>query len=267
MDAIRINTSLTKEHIAALTAYLRGEKRLTRNQWRKLRAAIDLLARSSVVVNGVAFTFAGYYDEFIDRQWADSFLQGLLESEDLASQALQLQAATARRIVQFIQQQSFYRKDEPASHWLLIYCLFWWSAFARGYEFEVEIFRDLAESGIEFSCHNLAVRSERLSAFDLTVLRQRGDIKHSDWFLTFDNPQIGEIEFFITQLYEARTARLILVILVKPDVWPLFDGDTQLVEWDNVTDDLRIPAQTRAGGAQFVVVLYEDWKQRVRARQ
>jgi hypothetical protein len=62
-----------------------------------------------------------------------------------------------------------------SSEYLAAYCLYWWTAFARGYRFEVAVFRDLSASGIAFVAHDLRKRRERRSPYDLIVQRQRGD--------------------------------------------------------------------------------------------
>ena len=123
----RIDGNLTPEQDAALTGYLRGAERLTREQWRRLREAIDLLARSTVTFQGRDYTFKWFYETFIDRQFADAFLQTLVTTADVTQDAPRLQAATARQIVQWIQQQDVYQKGQAESRWLLIFCLYWWS--------------------------------------------------------------------------------------------------------------------------------------------
>jgi len=43
------------------------------------------------------------------------------------------------------------------------YCLYWWSAFARGYIFALMAFRDMKVSGIKFTGHDISNRAERFS--------------------------------------------------------------------------------------------------------
>lgn len=52
-----------------------------------------------------------------------------------------------------------------------------------GYAFEVEIYRDLKNSGIDFQAHDIRKRVSRFSAYDLKVLNLKGDIKTSLYFL------------------------------------------------------------------------------------
>jgi hypothetical protein len=261
----RIDGNLTPEQDAALTDYLRGAERLTREQWRRLREAIDLLARSTVTFQGRDYTFKWFYETFIDRRFANAFLQTLVTTADVTQDAPRLQAATARQIAQWIQQQDFYQKGQAESRWLLIFCLYWWSAFALGYAFELEIFRDLRAEGIEFFCHDITNRSERLSPFDLTVLGLRGDVKYSAWFLTVENARTEGLDFFITRLYDETGARWLRVVLLTPIARELIGGETALASPAETVPAL--PDAVTAGAATLVLIRYDDWKARVRLRQ
>ena len=261
----RINSNLTPEQDAALTDYLRGAERLTRKQWHRLREAIDLLARSTVTFQGREYTFKWFYETCIDRQFADAFLQTLLTTTDVRQDAPRLQAATAWEIAQWIRQQDFYQNGQAESRWLLIFCLYWWSAFALGYAFEVEIFRDLQAEGIEFACHDITNRNERLSPFDLTVLGLRGDVKYSTWFLTNENARLEGLDFFITRLYDETGARWLRVVLLTPIASELIGGETI-----SASPAETVPAlldAVTAGVATLALIRYDDWKARVRLRQ
>lgn len=162
MSVIRIDSNLTPEHDAALTDYLRGAGRLTREQWHRLREAIDL---------------------------------------------------------------------------------------------------------IEFSCHDITNRSERLSVFDLTVLGMRGDLKYSTWFLTVEDARIEGLDFFITRLYDAINARWLLVVLLTPAAWAVIDGETRPASLEDAASALPDPVSINVGAATLVLILYDDWKARVRLCQ
>jgi len=86
-------------HRRVLHEYLRGEGRLMREQWHVLREAIDLLEQSSLVINEREYTFKRFYNEFIDRRFAEPFLKALVRLTDVKREAACLQAATAREIV------------------------------------------------------------------------------------------------------------------------------------------------------------------------
>lgn len=262
---IRIAGYLTPEHDAALSAYLRGAERLSQEQWRYLREAVDLLAQSAVSFQGRDHTFARFYETFIDRQLAEAFLQTLVTMADVTQDAPRLQAATARQIAQWIQQQDFYRKGRIESRLLLTFCLYWWSAFAVGYAFEVEIFRDLRAEGIEFFAHDITNRNERLSPFDLTVLGLRGDVKYSTWFLTVDNARLEGLDFFITRLYDETGARWLRVVLLTPIAQELIGGEINAAASSEAVPAL--PNVVTAGATTLMLIRYDDWKARVRLKQ
>lgn len=262
---IQIVGNLLSEHDTALSEYLRGAGRLTREQWQSLREAVDLLAHSIVTFQERDYTFARFYEMFIDRQFAEPFLQALVAMPDVAQDAPRLQAATARQIVQWIQQEDFYQKGQLESRWLLTFCLYWWSAFALGYAFEVEIFRDLRAEGIEFFAHDITNRNERLSPFDLTVLGLRGDVKYSTWFLTVENARLAGLDFFITRLYDESGAGWLRVVLLTPLAQELIGGAITPATPTEAAPTL--PATVTADAALLRLIRYEDWKARVRFKQ
>jgi hypothetical protein len=173
--------------------------------------------------------------------------------------APRLQAATARQIVRWVQQQDCYQRGQLESRWLLTFCLYWWSAFALGYTFEVEIFRDLRAAGIEFHAHDVTDRRERLSPFDLIVLGLRGDIKYSTWFLTVEDARLAGLDFFITRLYDEHGAGWLRVVLLTPLAQKVFDAVPEA--------KLALPQEALANAVQLQLTRYEDWKACVHAKQ
>lgn len=264
-NRIQIVGCLLPEHDAALSDYLRGAGRLTREQWQRLREGIDLLAQGTLTVQGREYTFTRFYEAFIDRQFAEAFLQALVATSDVTQDAPRLQAVTARQIVKWVQQQDFYQKGQPESRYLLIFCLYWWSAFAVGYAFEVEIFRDLRAEEIEFSAHDITKRNERLSPFDLTVLGLRGDVKYSTWFLTVENARLTGLDFFITRLYDENGIGWLRVVLLTPPAQEVIGAATTPTAPTEAA--LALPATVTANAMQLRLIGYEDWKTRVRFKQ
>jgi hypothetical protein len=264
---MRISEDLTPEHERVLTDYLRGESRLSRTQWARLRAAVDLLAESTVAFQGSDYTFTQFYDEFIDRQFSDPFLEALETTRELAQEAPRLRAENARRIVQWVQGQAFYGAEQVGGRLLLTFCLYWWSAFALGYTFELEVFRDLQAAGVEFACHDITSRAERVSAFDLTVLGLRGDVKYSTYFLTAETVPAEGIDFFVTRLYDEAGTRWLTAVFLTPVAWAEIDGETTPVALADAASILPEPVSLTVADATFVLVLYDDWKARVKTRQ
>ncbi len=264
-SAIQIAGNLTPECDAALTEYLRGAGRLSREQWHRLREAVDLLAQSVVTFQGHDYTFAQFYESFIDRQFAEAFLQALVATSNVTQEAPRLQAETARQIAKWVQQQDFYQKGQLESRWLLTFCLYWWSAFAVGYAFEVEIFRDLRAEGIEFFAHDITNRNERLSPFDLTVLGLRGDVKYSTWFLTAENARLEGLDFFITRLYDETGAQWLRVVLLTQIAQELIGDEPNTVAPTGA--GFVLPNVVTAGAMTLMLIRYDDWKARVRSKQ
>lgn len=166
-----------------------------------------------------------------------------------------------------MQKAGLLRRDTPQSWLPLVYCLYGWQSFARGYAFEVEIMRDLTRSGIHFQMHDIRRRIERYSPADLIVLNLMGDIKTSIYFL---QQQIsGELpnDFYITRLYDKGQERT-LVVFQKPFAWEVIGGSTAVPgTLESVLSLLPTPVQIAQHGIILVVVEYESWKQLIRRKQ
>lgn len=141
-----------------------------------------------------------------------------------------------------------------------------WYAFAYGYMFEIEMLRDLEQSGIEFSAHSLVNREERLSRHDLEVLGFRGDIKRSLAFLQTARGWRLPLSFYIVRLTQAGDERTLVVMMRQP-MWNEIDGDTILTTLEGLTKGLPAAARIRIGDAEAIVADYELWKRLVRRRQ
>ncbi len=148
----------------------------------------------------------------------------------------------------------------------MAYCLFWWYSFTKGYAFEIEIFADLKQSGVAFDAHDLRVRAERFSAFDLFILAFCGDIKTSIYFLFLRPKTPARADFYVTRLY-ARQRTWLLVTFLKPMVWDAINGETQACRFDELPDVLPQPAKIQVGELTFIVADYEVWKQKVLEKQ
>jgi hypothetical protein len=266
LNTIRLHPDLTAEQIAVLTEYLRGQHNLTHDQWGQLREAVDLLGQSTIELPTGAITLKTFYEEFIDRQFADSFLQALTAADGEEREAKRLQAETARRIGQWIRGQAFEGEGRLERRLLLTFCLYWWAAFATGYAFEVAIIHDLRVAGVTFACHDITKRAERLSPFDLTVLGLRGDIKYGTYFLAGEDVRAEEIDFFITRLYDEPGARWLQVVFLRPAGWVVIDGDTMPAAWKDVASVLPAAVSLDVASTTFVLILYEDWKRRILLR-
>jgi hypothetical protein len=157
--------------------YFEKAGRMSPAEWKSVLAAFDALGASTVLIGKQRRTFQQLYDGLVDRTFAEKFIARLLADAPSEAEAEALQQETARRMLALLEQEGLYHEAVPGSEYLAAYCLYWWTAFARGYRFEVTVFRDLRASGIAFVAHDLSKRAERRSPYDLIVSRQRGDVR------------------------------------------------------------------------------------------
>lgn len=181
--------------------------RLQKEQWRQLREVMIILARSHVTFTGNTRTFGRFYYEEVDTPHAELFLLRLLTCENVERDGARIQAEIARAIVEYFQNQGFFQPGIVETYYLLAFCLYRWWNFARGYIFEVSIFRDLEQSGIVFAAHDLSRSGERYSDCDLIMLGLKGDIKRSLYFLDDLASTPLAHDFYLTRLFHPRGLR------------------------------------------------------------
>jgi len=266
LTAIKLDLRLHSEHQRALLGYLRDERTLRRQDWVMLSDAVDALGDSVVIVDGKEQRFRQFYSERIDAQYADPFLARLVTLTDAEEEGRRAQAAVAQEIGRLLDGAEGFSRDNNDCRLLLVYCLYWWAAFARGYIFEVIIFRDLAASGLQFVAHDLTRREERFASYDLLLLGLRGDIKHTTYFLTADCLSLLGSDFFITRWYLGR--EWLRVAILRETAWavlslPPCDDQRRMATLDEV--ELILP-----GASVFLIdrlaltaLGYDQWKQRV----
>jgi len=175
-------------------------------------------------------------------------------------------AEVAGRIPGILHEAGLLPAEQPAARLLVAYCLYWWYAFAYGYMFEIEVRRDLEQSGVEFLAHSLVSREERLSRHDLEVSGFRGDIKRSLAFLQTARGRHLPLSFYIVRLTQAGNERTLVVMMRQP-MWNAIDGDTILTTIEALAEVLPTAARIRIGDAEVIVTDYELWKRLVRRRQ
>ncbi|UCC63492.1 MAG: hypothetical protein JSV36_00040 [Anaerolineae bacterium] len=264
---VALPTEFTQEHAAALGQYFQSETRLNRTQWELVWDGVDILRQATIALRGRGQTFANLYDNLVDRVYADPFIEALYHFDDVARQAEQRRAAVARQIVADLREAGYYDHTVPETQWVLIFCLYWWQSFSKGYAFEVEILRDLAASGILHQAHDLRDRQARLASFDLTVMGFRGDIRTSTYFFAVERGKGLPHDFYITRLWNRQTRRWQGVTMLKPDFWAALDGETRPSQLGEVLDVLPDAVEIRVDTQKLVVIEYQQWKERVRARQ
>jgi hypothetical protein len=259
--------ALTKKHEVALRTYLSRNPQYDGSVWELIYEAIDLLAQAQVIEEQVTRTFKQVYTEHVERPFADRYIEQLLTSKDVTKDSPGITAAFARQIIPTLQKANLFGRQQPQSWLLLIYCVYWWQSFAKGYAFEVEIMHDLLKSGIDFHMHDIQNQFGRYSPADLTVSGLWGDIKTSIYFLR--RQPVGPLlnDFYITRLYE-KGRQITLVVFQKPFAWETIGGGPAVSgELERVISLLPTPVQLEESGIIFIVVDYETWKQMVHHHQ
>lgn len=268
MIQITLNPQLTKDERVAIGRYLTEHGRLRAEEWVTALHAFDILGSSTLTVGGGTETFSSIYTRLVEERHADRFIERILALEtDIQVEGERLKAVVARKIARDLSEAGFYRRDVPETRYLLAYCYYWWDAFARGYIFEAQVYQDLAQSDIDFLAHDIRDPVERRSRSDVIILGREGDVKTSTYFLTADRTKVLRHDFYIARLYDARRHRYTIVVLMKEDAWRDIDGDTTPAVLDQAANFLPEPVQVEYAGFPLIVVDYDVWKERVKARQ
>jgi hypothetical protein len=250
-----------------LGRYLSDSLSLAPDDWRLLREAIDLLAQSTIVVADEMLTFTQFYDRFVDQPYADRLLAQLDAATDPMSAAPKLQADTARRIVADFTALPQVRVTDAERKLLLAFCLYWWSAFVRGYAFEISIFRDLANSGIAFIPHNYRHREERRSFCDFFVGGFAADVKLSTYFLAQARASAARCDIYITRLFDPQQRIWNNIVVLSEQAWRAIDGETTPATLEQVTPLLGEAACLLTDKPRWVVISYERWKTMILVKQ
>ena len=264
---IELAERLTQLQREILTQYVLDSNRLQKEQWRQLREVITILARSHVTITENTRTFGRFYYEEVDTPHAELFLSRLVTCENVERDGARMQAEIARAVVEYFQNQGFFQPGTVATYYLLAFCLYRWWNFARGYIFEVSIFRDLEQSGIVFAAHDLSKSDERYSDYDLIVLELKGDIKRSLYFLDDLMSTPLAHDFYLTRLFHPQTRRPLLVAVMTKRAWDEIDGDTVIVPVEEAAWRLPRVVQADVQDITLFIADYNFWKEKVRAKQ
>ena len=260
---IILPAQLTIEQEQLVIKYLvQGRQSLTRAEWRLVLRGFDILHQAQAVLDSETITFRQLYARHVERPFADSYIDTLLQLKDVGQEYNALRARTARQIVEYLDKLHLWQSGVSGSNIFLSYCLYFWESFASGYAFEVEIFRDLAQSGIVFQAHDIRSYQARLSAYDLQLLEQQGDIKTSLYFLHTKRGGNLPHDFYVTRFYEGNRQRT-LVVMLKPHSWKQINGDTVKTSLEQATRQFPTPAVVDIKGRPIVVIDYNVWKTKV----
>lgn len=250
-----------------MTQYVLDSSRLQREQWRQLREVMTILARSFVTITGHTRTFERFYYEEVDIPHAELFLSRLATRADVERDGTRMQAGIARAVLERFQNQGFFQPGIVETYYLLAFCLYRWWNFARGYIFEVSIFRDLEQSEIVFTAHDLSKPGERYSDCDLIVLGLKGDIKRSLYFLDDLANTAFTHDFYLTRLFHPQTRRPLLIAVMTERAWDEINGDTIIVPMEEAAWYLPRVIQVDIQDITLFIADYNLWKEKVRGKQ
>lgn len=252
------------KHRYAIERYLVNSKALLPAQWQVVIEAIDILRNATIRHEYKQQSFNTFYKRFVDNVYADTFLQNLLAFPNPERDGPQLQATFRHQIIsQLRTSDSYDLRQEPNSLYLQAYCAFWWDSFAKGYTFEVAVFRDLHQSGINFVAHDLSQPEERYTPYDLIVSGWQGDIRTSTYFLATARTQLLTHDFYITRLWHSQRRKRVWTVIMQPFVWSAIDGDTKLVELSQASSRFPAVSQIIWRNRGLIVADYETWRAKI----
>jgi len=256
---IELPADFTAAHRRSVFDYLAGRLR-GREAWRRVFAAFDHLDQALLVTGEARRTFRTIYLRVVDDAFADDYIDELLALEDVKDESPTLWARYARQIVAECRRRGWQEADVEGARLLQSYLLYWWGAFARGYAFEVEIYRDLQRSGIRFQAHDLRVRESRYSPGDLVVSGMLGDIKTSVYFVQVAAPL--QHDFYIVRLF-IRGRSYTLAVMLQLETWEEVNGDTVAGTLESVVSLFPEPVRIEESEHRLVALDYGEWKKRI----
>ncbi len=264
---IELPESFSNEQERLILKYLSsGRQSLASLEWKRLLNGFDLLHEARVKSEAGVQTFKQIYAVHVEQSFADSFINDLLRLKDVSREQQALRAHFARSIVNQLRQAHLRQSSIAATNLLLAYCLYFWESFALGYAFEIEIYRDLTNSGVDFKAHDIRDRVARFSVYDLQLLNLKGDIKTSLYFLYVARSRGLAHDFYITRFYEGNQQRT-LVVLLQPHAWDQINGDTIKSVLEEATKQFPSPVMVQIEDRPIVIMEYNVWKERVLAKQ
>jgi hypothetical protein len=262
---VQLPAALTPRQRDLALRYLRERRSFSAEERYEAMVAFDILHGATLVMGEMVKTFRTLYDEVVEQSFADAFIEHLLGAADVRSSSRTLSVQMGSQIIDALKERDIYSSTQPDTRFVLAYGLYWWNAFTRGYTFEVEVLRDLTDSGILFWAHDLRSRAQRLSPCDLIVLGSEGDIKTSVYFLHVGRGAL-RCDFYITQVFDEQ-GKPRRVVIMKPAFWARIDGETAQGELSQVAALLPHTVTFTHVDQPLIVADYDEWKAKVRARQ
>ena len=291
---IILSENVTTEQCRAVRLYLDDVNQLSSRDWRTALEGFDSLRSSVVCIDGEKFTFEIFYKLFVEQRYTDQFIQRIYNEPNLEQTGRRIQASIAREILHRLSEEGLSSRHIVNSEYLASYLLYWWAAFAKGYLFELSIFRDLESTGIQFVAHDIRTRQGRFSPSDLFVEGLAGDIKNTTYFLYSSRSFPLTNDFYITRLYDEKQRKYLPIVIMKPAAWQFINGDILPCSFQEAANFLPQTVQVDFEGARInglrplrvegsatyvdqegrlrlteglVVVDYNVWKQKILSKQ
>jgi hypothetical protein len=264
---ITIPTSFRREDEQVVLKYFESAGRLRANEWKLAFEAFDKLTHANIYWRARQMSFADYYKQFVEATHADQFILTLLESENISTTAERLQAEVSRKILSTLQEEGLYAADVEGSQFLAAYTLYWWNSFARGYSFEVEVYRELSAAGIAYTAHDLLNKTERLSPYDLTILGYLGDIKNTTYFLYSKRSLPLVCDFYITRLWHTQRRLYMLAVILTFQVWEQINGEIHTASLEEAVYFSPNPVAVTMEEQTWIVISLNLFLKKVRQKQ
>jgi hypothetical protein len=263
---IMLPAAFAERHRHAVEQYIQ-DARLTSTGWQDTLEAFDLLGQAQVQAEDDSRTFAAVYYNAVEEPIAADFLARLLQLADPEREGIPLKAAYARTIADRLVRSGWYDPTAPYSLYLRAYCIFGWDSFAKGYIFEVAVYRDLKAAGVTFVAHDITDPVQRRLSFDLVVSNWRGDIKASSYFLAMAYTRIPQHDFYITRLYDHTGRRRVWAVIMQPEAWAAINGETEAADLSQAHQHFPAVSHFYYRGRRLVVAAYGVWKAKILAFQ
>ena len=260
---ISLNPQFTAEHQSLIIRYIEQPGTFSRQEWRDVLYAFDLLRVSVVRHEQETFTFGAFYERFVDTPFADRFLRELMAQTEVEAVTGRLMSAYSREIRQTLGDVGLRPPMNTPTRLLLTYCLYWWASFAKGYALEIAVFRDLEAANIIYQAHDLLDRQARYTPYDLIVSGEEGDIKASAYFLNVARSFPLRCGFYILRAFDSYSRQWRRLVVLKRAVWDKIDGETTFRPLEQALNTSVAPVATDIFGEAVVVVDYALWKQHI----
>jgi hypothetical protein len=119
---IELPAAFDASHERAVIDYL-SDRLSGRQAWAHAFVAFDILEQAVLVTEDGRTTFRQLYQQIVDQELADSYINELLALGDVVQESPALWARFARQIVQEVSQRGWRRPDVSASRLLVSYLL------------------------------------------------------------------------------------------------------------------------------------------------